>query len=103
MNPNVDIKKLARETEGYTQAEIEAIVVKALELCKREKKKIITQDKLEKALSYMLSNQNEKIREMEDIALRECNDQEFIPENYKDRHRALLGMVTNISGNLNRM
>ena len=51
----------------------------------------------------MLSNQNEKIREMEDIALRECNDQEFIPENYKDRHRTLLGKATNISGNLNRM
>ena len=91
MHPNVDIKKLARATDGYTQAEIEAIVVKALELCKRAKQKAITQDKLEQALGYMLSNQNTKIREMEDIALKECNDQEFIPENYKERHRALLG------------
>lgn len=91
VHPNVDIKKLARATDGYTQAEIEAIVVKALELCKRAKQKVITQDKLEMALGYMLSNQNAKIREMEDIALKECNDQEFIPENYKERHRLLLG------------
>ena len=103
MHPNVDIKKLAKATEGYTQAEIEAIVVKALELSKRAKQKVITQDKLELALGYMLSNQNVKIREMEDIALRECNDQEFIPENYKERHRALLGKVSGVSQNLNRM
>lgn len=103
MHPNVDIKKLAKATEGYTQAEIEAIVVKALELSKRAKQKVITQDKLDLALGYMLSNQNVKIREMEDIALRECNDQEFIPENYKERHRALLGKVSGVSQNLNRM
>lgn len=103
MHLNVDIKKLAKATEGYTQAEIEAIVVKALELSKRAKQKVITQDKLDLALGYMLSNQNVKIREMEDIALRECNDQEFIPENYKERHRALLGKVSGVSQNLNRM
>ena len=103
MSPDVNIKKLAQATEGYTQAEIEAIVVKALELCKREKKSYISQAKLEQALNYMLSNQNTRIREMEDIALRECNDQEFIPENYKERHRALLGKVSIATGNLNRM
>lgn len=103
MHPGVDSKKLAKATEGYTQAEIEAIVVKALELSKRAKQNVITQGKLEQALGYMLSNQNVKIREMEDIALRECNDQEFIPENYKERHRALLGKVPNVSQNLNRM
>ena len=31
-----------------------------------------------------------KIREMEDIALRECNDQEFIPLKYRERHRELM-------------
>ena len=91
MSPDVDIKKLAKATEGYTQAEIEAIVVKALELCNRSELKEITQEKLDLALEYMLSNQNTKIREMEDIALKECNDQEFIPLKYKDRHRGLLG------------
>lgn len=87
---DVDIDSLAEDTEGYTQAEIEAIVVKALELSKRAKQRTITQDKLELALEYMLSNQNYKIKEMEDIALKECNDQEFIPKEYRERHKELM-------------
>lgn len=87
---NVNLDKLVRETDGYTQAEIEAIVVKALELAKRAKKTQMSQDILDKALSYMLSNQNDKIKEMEDIALKECNDQEFIPAKYKERQKELL-------------
>ena len=90
VSSSVDIDKLADETDGYTQAEIEAVVVKALELAKRNKKSEITQGILDTAMKYMLSNQNEKIREMEDIALKECNDQEFIPEIYRERHRELL-------------
>ena len=86
---DIDYNLLASRTEGYTQAEIENIVVKALELCKRTKTKQITQDKLNLALDYMLSAQNDKIKEMEDIALKECNDQEFIPEAYKERHKQL--------------
>lgn len=91
---SVDINKLAEMTDGYTQAEIEAIVVKALELAKRARKQVITQDDLDRALSYMLSNQNEKIREMEDIALKECNDQEFIPVAYRARQKELLAKNT---------
>ena len=86
---DIDYNLLASRTDGYTQAEIENIVVKALELCKRSKTKQITQDKLNLALDYMLSAQNDKIKEMEDIALKECNDQEFIPESYKERHKQL--------------
>ena len=87
---NIDIDKLVRATDGYTQAEIEAIVVKALELAKRARQQTITQANLDKALDCMLSNQNDKIKEMEDIALKECNDQEFIPLKYKERQRELL-------------
>lgn len=87
---DVDIHYLVDNSDGYTQAEIESVVVKAIELTKRKKSKKITQDILELAMGYMLSNQNEKIKEMEDIALKECNDQEFIPEEYKARHRDLL-------------
>lgn len=65
-------------------------MVKALELAKRRGQSKIGQKDLELALEYMLSNQNDKIREMEDIALKECNDQEFIPEAYKERHRELM-------------
>ena len=92
MADDVKIDVLADKTEGYTQAEIESIVVKALELSKRAKLKAITQEKLELALEYMLSNQNEKIKEMEDIALKECNDQEFIPKQYRERHKELMSV-----------
>lgn len=86
----VCISELIEATEGYTQAEIEAIVVKALELAKRSGQSKIGQRDLDLALEYMLSNQNDKIKEMEDIALKECNDQEFIPKAYKERHRELM-------------
>lgn len=87
---SVDINYLAEKTDGYTQAEIEAIVVKALELAKRSRLKEISQEVLNKALDYMLSNQNDKIKEMEDIALKECNDQEFIPLAYRERQKELM-------------
>lgn len=90
MGSDVKVGYLVEKSDGYTQAEIEAVVVKARELAKRKKRKEITQEIVELAMSYMLSNQNEKIHEMEDIALKECNDQEFIPEAYRARHRELL-------------
>ena len=90
VSSSVNINELADKTDGYTQAEIEAIVVKALELAKRHRMKEITQDVLDTALEYMLSNQNEKIKEMEDIALKECNDQEFIPLAYRERQKELM-------------
>lgn len=105
LNNDININYLAKETEGYTQAEIEAVIVKALELCRRAKMKEITEEKLELALKYMLSAQNDKIKEMEDIALIECNDQEFIPEKYRDRHRKLMRQDTttnNDYGSVNR-
>ena len=90
LGDDLNFQELAYLTEGYTQAEIEAVVVKARELTKRKDKNRISQEELKLALKYMLSNQNEKIREMEDIALKECNDQEFIPAAYQDRHRELM-------------
>lgn len=87
---DINTAELAKRTNKYTQAEIEGIVVKALELCRRERSKTITQEHLLKALEYMMSTQNSKITEMEDIALKECNDQEFIPIEYRERHKKLM-------------
>ena len=89
---NINIKPLVEGTKGYTQAEIENIVVKALELTKRTRQKALTQDKLMLAMDYMLSAQNERIKEMEDIALKECNDQEFIPKIYRERHKKIFSL-----------
>lgn len=105
---NLNVAELAKKTNKYTQAEIEAVVVKALELARRRKNAKggsleLTQSDLLKALEYMLSAQNFKITEMEDIALKECNDQEFIPEEYKSRHRQLMSDATGQYGEVNRM
>ncbi len=90
LSSDVDLDYIADNTDGYTQAELEAIVIKARELAIRKKTNTITGEILKKAMDFMLSNQNEKIHEMEDIALKECNDQEFIPVEYRQRHKELL-------------
>lgn len=82
---SIDYGKLAKETEGYTQAEIENIVVKTLELAKRKKKATITDELVDYAMSCIISAQNVRIQEMIDIALEECNDMEFLPELYKNK------------------
>lgn len=92
ISKDVNCNKLAGMTEGYTQAEIENIVVKALEMTRRKKLPEINQDTLEKALGYMLTAQSKNIKEMEDIALKECNDLELLPEKYLPRLKALRGM-----------
>lgn len=82
---DLDYTKLAKETEDYTQAEIENIVVKTLELAKRKKKPQITNDLVNYAMQCIISAQNVRIQEMIDIALEECNDMEFLPERYKQK------------------
>ena len=99
---DIDTKELASKTEKYTQAEIEGIVVKALELCKRQRQNYLDQETILLALEYMISMQNNKITEMEDIALKECNDQEFIPEEFKARHRKLMSSGMEEFGSVNR-
>ncbi|WPS85552.1 ATP-binding protein (plasmid) [Brevibacillus halotolerans] len=82
-----DIQKyeaLGKKTEGYTQAEIENIVVKTLELAKRKKYNKINDALVEYAMDCIISAQNARIQEMIDVALEECNDMEFLPEKYKE-------------------
>lgn len=91
-NYPLDFDYLSTATDGFTQAEIEGIVLKAIELVKRDKKskeRIIKDSHLKLALQYMASAQNKKIQEMEDIALKEVNDLEFVPEKYLDKWKML--------------
>lgn len=85
----IDYVKFAQKTEGYTQAEIEGVIVKALELASRRAMPTVTDEILELALGYMIHASNSKIKEMEDIALLECNDLEFIPQKYRERRTSL--------------
>lgn len=99
---DIDVVELASKTDKYTQAEIEGIIVKALELCKRKRMSVLNQETVLLALEYMISTQNAKITEMEDIALKECNDQEFIPKSFKERHRKLMSGDMEEFGEVNR-
>ncbi|MFF2532213.1 ATP-binding protein [Brevibacillus sp. NPDC058079] len=78
-----DFRSFGKETEGYTQAEIENVVVKTLELAKRKKRNVIDDALVAQAMDCIISTQNGRIQEMIDIALEECNDMEFLPEEYK--------------------
>jgi transitional endoplasmic reticulum ATPase len=80
-----DYEALGKKTEGYTQAEIENIVVKTLELAKRKKYEKIDDALVEFAMDCIISAQNARIQEMIDIALDECNDMEFLPPTYRER------------------
>ncbi|MDF2879562.1 MAG: ATPase central domain protein [Clostridiaceae bacterium] len=71
---------LAEKTDLYTQAEIENVVVKALEVARRRKLTEINEDTMLYAIDCMISAQNEKIKEMTELALQECNDREFLPK-----------------------
>lgn len=90
LDTDIDLNDLAQKTDGYTQAEIENVVVKALELAMRKHSDTLKKEHLDLAIEYMLSAQNNKITEMEDIALRECNDLEFLPQKYRERRRILM-------------
>jgi len=90
VDADVDTNELAGLTEGYTQAEIENIVVKSLELVRRRKETTIKRQTILDALQFMLSTQNSRIKDMEDIALLECNDLEFLPDKYRERQKILL-------------
>jgi len=85
-----DYEYLGDHTEGYTQAEIENVVIKALEVAKRKRKEAITDETIQYALECMISYQNEGIKKMTKIALDEVNDKEFLPKDYKERFKDLL-------------
>lgn len=85
-----DFGELAEKIQGFTQAEIEGIVVKATELAIRSKSKYICSSHFETALLYMRPAKNVKIEEMENVALLECNDLEFLSKKMIERREALL-------------
>ena len=78
-----DYADFAKTTDGYTQAEIESVLVKTIELCKRNKQQAITAESIKTALDYIIPADNSRIAEMERVAIEECNDLEFVPEKYK--------------------
>lgn len=81
---------IADKTMGYTPAEIENIIVKTVELFKRRRLNIVTNELIEESMKFIRAAKNPKIEEMTDLALKECNDLEFIPEVYMERYLELI-------------
>ena len=78
-----EFEALAALTDKYTQAELEGIVVKALELAIRKGKNEILFEDMKLATELIVTTQNKNIDEMIQIAINECNDLEFMPKEYK--------------------
>lgn len=78
-----DLDKVVEATGGYTQAELEGIVVKSIELAMRRQARSIEGKDLGKALEYTKKADNKRIAEMTTLAIDECNDLEFLPKKYR--------------------
>lgn len=74
------LNQWAEDTDGWTGAEIERVVIKAGAL--REDRGISTNDAMKIALGLILAK-TQDIEYMTEIAIAECDDLEFIPEEYR--------------------
>lgn len=78
-----ELIRIAKRTDGYTQAEIEGIVVKTTEVAARKKRTTITIEDLDYAMECIVKSESDSLEEMTQIAIKECNDWEFLPDKYK--------------------
>jgi SpoVK/Ycf46/Vps4 family AAA+-type ATPase len=68
----------ANLTKDYSQAEIENVCIKSLEIAKRNKRRTIAEEDVLKAIEYIIPAKNENIKEMTKLAIKECNDRELL-------------------------
>jgi hypothetical protein len=74
------------KTEGFTHAELAIVAEKARELQLRDEgKEQIGYTHILLALDYIIPNNSNAYEEMEELALREANDKELIPNAYLSR------------------
>lgn len=78
-----EYEKIAQETEGYTGAELEALILKAIEVAEDEGEKLACKH-LEYALeTYRPTTQD--VERMTQLAIAECNDLDLLPPEWRDR------------------
>ena len=78
------IEEVARATPGWTPAEHELLVVKAVELADDDEREAITADDLLEA-SRMVSPSTAETQFMTDLAIAECNDRSLLPPGYREK------------------
>lgn len=81
---NLEFDLFINQLKGYTQAEIDAIITKAINISKRKNREFLEIEHLIEAKNYIKVNDNKKVRDMMKEALKECNDLEFIPKELFD-------------------
>jgi transitional endoplasmic reticulum ATPase len=83
-----DYTALAAKMEGYTGAEIEAVVGKAAQLRARSKEPLSIEDALMLAYERIIPTTGQ-IEQMSRLALLYCNDLDLVPAKYRDLARSL--------------
>lgn len=79
----VDLAQAARETDGYTGAEIEALVLKALEVAEDSGSTAVQEEHLHRALDAYVPTTRD-IQAQVRLALAECNDKDLLPPQYRE-------------------
>lgn len=74
-----DFRLVLNKTKGYTHADVEGIVVKAISLAKRRGLEVDSKLLLE-ASGYIKRMESEELEQMTKEALDNCNDLEFVPK-----------------------
>lgn len=77
-----DLAPTVNRTEGYTGAEIEALVLKALEIAEDEGSQVVKEKHLERALEAYVPTTRD-IQAQVRLALQECNDKDMLPPQYR--------------------
>jgi hypothetical protein len=72
--------------DGYSQAEIECIIRKALSLAQRENTNTLNENHIKRAIGFIIKQDSEEIDNMTRIAINECNDMELLSKEVIDKY-----------------
>lgn len=89
-NINIDVKinnDMLNSLNGYSQAEIECVVRKALSLALRDNSDTLNEHYINKAIKFIVKQSGEEIDNMIQIAVNECNDLEFLSDELINKYK----------------
>jgi SpoVK/Ycf46/Vps4 family AAA+-type ATPase len=78
------LNEVAASTPGWTPAELEILVVKAVELADDNERESINADDLRASLK-LVSPATAETQYMTDLAIAECTDKSLLPAGYRDK------------------
>lgn len=80
-----DLNQFLSMLEGYSGAEIEAIVLLSVEFAKEQKSQVVKDEHLKAAIEDFIPNRNKNMIEfMELLAVFECSSKRMLPSQYQD-------------------